>query len=62
MKNAFHISDYDYITSALGNAFFSGMSFDELWTCVSHSGNREDLDVAIMTQIKLKEIIHEHSK
>ena len=51
------IEDYDYIGSSIGNAFFSGMSFQELWNCVSISKNMEELDTTIEITIKLKEMI-----
>jgi hypothetical protein len=50
------ISDYDYIGSSIGNAYFSGLDFSELWSCVMLSSNREELDAAIDLTIKLKEI------
>jgi hypothetical protein len=50
------ISDYEYIGSSIGNAFFSGISFEELWNCVTVSNTREELDAAIDITIKLKEI------
>ena len=50
------ISDYNYIGSAIGNAYFSGVSFDELWSCVMLSQTREELDAAISAQIRLSEI------
>ena len=50
------IQDYDYIGSSVGNAYFSGLSFEELWSCISLSNTREELDVAIEITIKLKEI------
>lgn len=50
------IEDYDYIGSSIGNAYFSGLSFHELWDCVSLSTTREELDAAIETTIKLKEL------
>ena len=50
------ISDYNYIGSAIGNAYFSGVSFDELWSCVMLSQTREQLDAAISAQIRLSEI------
>lgn len=52
------ITDYNYITSSIGNAFFSGLSFSELWECVFVSRSREDLDVAVDATIKLKELIN----
>ena len=51
------ITDYNYITSSIGNAFFSGLTFSELWECVFVSRSREDLDVAVDATIKLKELI-----
>jgi len=50
------IEDYDYIGSSIGNAYFSGVSFEELWDCVSLSKTREELDAAVEITIKLKEI------
>ena len=48
------ISDWDYIMSAVGNAYFSGLTFAELWACVSMSENREELDAAVAATIHLK--------
>lgn len=50
------IEDFDYISSSLGNAFFSGIKFSELWDCVSNSENKEELDAAIESTIRIKEI------
>ena len=50
------IDDYMYIGSTIGNAYFSGVSFDELWQCVHISKTREELDAAVEITIKLKEI------
>jgi hypothetical protein len=50
------ISDYNYIGSSVGNAFFSGVTFEQLWDCVSLSSTREELDDAVSTTIKLNEI------
>lgn len=52
----YKISDYDYITSAIGNGIFSGLSMDQLWSCILLSKNREQLDAAISAAIKLQEI------
>ncbi len=53
----YEINDYEYIGSAVGNAFFfSGLSFDQLWSCVLVSHTREQLDAAITAQIRLSEI------
>jgi len=52
------ITDYNYIGSAIGNAYFSGLSFTQLWSCVLSSHSREQLDVAISAQIRLSEIVN----
>ena len=56
------ITDFNYIASTVGNAFFSGLSFSELWECVSLSRSREDLDTAVDATIKLKELINKDNK
>lgn len=58
----FKIRDYDYIGSAIGNAYFSGMNFDELWSCVEMSNNREELDASISVVLELKEICKKNVK
>lgn len=52
----YKITDYNYIGSAIGNAFFSGVTFDELWSCVAMAKTREELDAAVSATIKLKEL------
>jgi len=52
----YKISDYDYITSAIGNGIFSGLTINQIWSCISLSKNREQLDAAITAAIKLQEI------
>lgn len=52
----FEISDYNYIASALGNGFFSGLTMMEVWSCVSMSKTREELDEAIAATIWFKEV------
>lgn len=56
IEKDFEITDYNYIGSAVGNAFFSGVSFDELWSCMVESNTREELDAAVSATIRLKEI------
>lgn len=51
------IDDYDYIGSAIGNAYFSGLTLEELWECVLIAENREQLDTAVDISIKLKQIL-----
>lgn len=52
----YEISDYNYIGSSIGNAYFSGLTFDQLWSCVVMSSNREELDSAVSITIKLNEM------
>lgn len=57
MNGGIDITDYNYIGSSIGNAYFSGLSFSQLWDCVSESKNREELDVAVSATIRLNEMI-----
>lgn len=50
------ITDFDYLTSSLGNAYFSNLSFEDLWDAVEMSEDREQLDAAIWAAIELKEL------
>lgn len=50
------ITDYNYFGSTLGNAYFSGLTFSEMWSCVLISTTREQLDAAVSATIALKEI------
>lgn len=56
-ENDFKITDYNYIGSSIGNAFFSGLSFEQLWNCVALSSDREQLDAAVSATITMNEII-----
>jgi hypothetical protein len=56
MNEDHEISDYNYIGSSIGNAFFSGVSFDQLWECVFMSQTREELDAAVSATIRLNEM------
>jgi hypothetical protein len=53
----YEITDYNYIGSSIGNAYFSGLTFDQLWSCVALSSNREELDSAVSLTIKLNEMV-----
>ena len=50
------ITDFDYLTSTLGNAYFSNLTFEDLWDAVEMSEDREQLDAAIWAAIELKEL------
>lgn len=58
----YEISDYNYITSAVGNAFFSGLTQEELWSCITLASTREQLDEAVSATILLKEVANGRSK
>lgn len=61
MKN-FEITDYNYIGSSIGNAYFSGVSYDQLWNCVLMSNNREELDAAVSATIDMNKITKQGEK
>lgn len=50
------ITDYNYIGSSIGNAYFSGITFGELWECVFMSSSPQELDAAVSATIRLKEL------
>ena len=56
------IDDYSYIGSTLGNAYFSGLTIEELFSCVLLSSTREELDAAVSASIVLKELVIGNSK
>jgi len=55
----YKITDYNYITSSIGNAYFSGVSFDQLWNCVVISSSREELDAAVLATIRINDLTKE---
>jgi hypothetical protein len=55
----YDISDYNYFGSTLGNAYFSGVTFEELWECVRIAKNREQFDAAVGATIRLHELVEE---
>lgn len=56
-NNDFEPDDWDYLTSTVCNAYFSGMTFEELIDCVMMSANKEELDAAVVATLGLKEIV-----
>jgi len=52
------ITDYNYIGSSIGNAYFSGVTYDQLWNCVVLSSNREELDAAVSATINFNKLVH----
>lgn len=57
MTEKYEITDYNYIMSAIGNAYFSNMSFDQLWSCVMNSSDPAEFDAAVEAQIKLNQLV-----
>lgn len=51
------VDDWNYIMSTLGNAYFSGLTLPEIWDCVSISSDREQFDVAVSANLRLKELL-----
>lgn len=52
----FEIEDFNYFGSTVGNAYFSGLTLEQLWSCVSLSETREQLDEAVSATIRLNKI------
>ncbi len=57
MKNK-KVDPFKLMGSALGNAYFSGVSFDQLWQCIAISRTPEELDAAIDATINMNVSIH----
>ena len=51
------VTDWDYIFSTIGNAYFSGVTFDQLWDTVTITDNREDFDCAITALNDLNDLV-----
>lgn len=56
------ITDYNYMLSTVGNAYYSGISFRDLWGCVSNTTNVEDLDTAVSATILLSEVCDNYNR
>lgn len=54
------ITDFNYFGSTLGNAYYSGLTFQELWSCMLLASTREQFDEAVLATIKLKALIKNH--
>jgi hypothetical protein len=52
----YKITDWNYIMSTVGNAYFSNVSFDQLWNTVCITNNREEFDAAISSLITLNDL------
>jgi hypothetical protein len=56
------IDDYDYIMSSICNAYFSGLNFDEVISCIEIATDKEAFDAAIEATIQLLEVVYHESK
>jgi hypothetical protein len=48
--------EYCYFSSAVGNAFFSGLSFEQVWSCILIAADAKQFDAAISATIALNEL------
>lgn len=55
------ISDYTYLGSTVGNAYFSGLTLEDVFKALLISENKEQLDAAISASIQLKQIQKGHT-
>lgn len=61
-SDEYEITDWNYIMSVIGNAYFSGITFGQLWVTVTLTDNREDFDVAVSSLIKLNEVLEQNNE
>jgi hypothetical protein len=62
-SDAYEIDPMAYVGSTIGNAFFSGVNMEQLFSCVSLADicrTPESLDAAVTATIRLNEIVEEH--
>lgn len=53
----YEITDYNYIGSAIGNAYFSNVPFCILWECVRDNTTREGLDDSVSAAAAGQELL-----
>ena len=51
------IDPFQWSMSSIGNAYFSGISLEQLWSAVSISQNQMELDAAIDAIIRINDIV-----
>lgn len=52
----FHIDPFMYAGSTLGNALFSGLDLEEVFSCARQAASFEAFDAAVSATIRLKEL------
>jgi hypothetical protein len=57
----YEIEDFAYFGSTLGNAIHSGLTVEQIWSCLVLSQTREQFDEAVSATIRLSEIAHQSS-
>lgn len=50
------ITDFARIGSSIGNAFHSGISFEDLWLSLQLCETAEQFDAAVSASIRIKEL------
>jgi hypothetical protein len=49
------ITPYAYFSSAVGNAYFSGIGLDMLWECVANSSSPKEFDEVVQSVVTAKD-------
>lgn len=57
MNRDHSITDYEYFSSAIGDALHSGLTKEEITSCMELAYNASSLNAAIAAQVKLKDIL-----
>lgn len=55
-QDDFHIDPFMYAGSTLGNALFSGLDLEEVFSCARQAASFEAFDAAVSATIRLKEL------
>lgn len=52
----FQIDPFMYAGSTLGNALFSGLTLEEVFSCAKQASSFEEFDAAVSATIRLKDL------
>lgn len=58
------VTPWHLVGSTLGNAFYSGLTLEQVWSCYSESLTLEQFDTAVNAQAELHdiEVVHKRAR
>ena len=58
----YKVNDFQYFTSALGNAYYSGVPFLPIIVATNVARNAEEFDIAVEASVMIQDIINDQSE